>query len=221
MFLTKRTLPRFQKKPAIVTSTVSKLLSIKGMPPWFTLPGVDVPSPLLLLDAWVSQNHVTLNGAWFKPEVRDLMVCELILPLDHLWQNELLGTCRCQFPEDNLGHKSDWSVSICKVESVKNLEAAGYQDVFWAFPQFTIQEGRIKYADTMEGIDASASPSFSIVPPAQTKSPSNMELKDLNAWRKYGILSQLSPYGTVWAMNSPEVSDEFRLPTKPYSIFRV
>ena len=75
MFLTKRTLLCFQKKPAkpaVVTLTVSKLLSIKGMPPWFTLPGVDVPSPLLLLDAWVSQNHVTLNGAWFKPEVCQL-----------------------------------------------------------------------------------------------------------------------------------------------------
>jgi hypothetical protein len=53
------------------------------------------------------------------------MVCELILPSDRLWQDELLGTCRCQFPEGDLGHKWDWSVSICKAESVRTLDAAG------------------------------------------------------------------------------------------------
>jgi hypothetical protein len=94
--------------------------------------------------------------------------------------------------------------------------------VFEAFQRFAIQEGRIKYADTMEGFDAYASASFSNVLPTQTEFPPNVELKDLNAWTEHGILSQLSLDGSVGVMTCfPEVSDEFRLPTKPYSTFRI
>jgi hypothetical protein len=171
--------------------------------------------------------------------VPDLVVCELILPSDRFWQDKLLGTCRCQCPEGDLGHKWDWSVTICEAENARTLELAGrhhggvhgkiflflvalqlgYYNVFQIFQQFTIQEGCIKYSRTMEGIEACASASFSKVSSSQTKK--SLELEDLSAWMGHGILSQLSLDGTVGVMSYPEVSDEFRLLTKPYSIFRI
>jgi hypothetical protein len=53
------------------------------------------------------------------------MVCEIIPPLDHQWQDKLLGMFWCQFPEGNLGDKSGWSVSVCEHGSERALELAG------------------------------------------------------------------------------------------------
>jgi hypothetical protein len=69
MFLTGKPLPHFKKKSSIPVPSASKHLSIRAMAPWVSLPGDDVPLPLLLLDAWVSQNHINPKGVWFFPEV--------------------------------------------------------------------------------------------------------------------------------------------------------
>jgi hypothetical protein len=108
----------------------------------------------------------------------------------------------------------------------------GYIDVFRVYTKFTVQEGRIKYVDTMKGIDAQASPSrtisFSKVSPTQspntchnTMTPPLVELEDLSAWAECGIMSQLSPNDSVHVFHPPKVTDEVRLTTKPYKSFGI
>ncbi|KAF8330161.1 uncharacterized protein EI90DRAFT_3124606 [Cantharellus anzutake] len=147
MFSTGRSLPHFKKKSS-TPAPATKHLSLSVMAPWVSLPGDDVPLPLLLLDAWVAQCQISLKGAWFFPQAQDLMVCEIIVPLDRRWQDQLLGVFRCRFPEGNLGDKAGWTVSVCEHGSQSALELAGYIDLFRVYTKFTIQEGRIKYVDT-------------------------------------------------------------------------
>ncbi|KAF8315512.1 uncharacterized protein EI90DRAFT_3021903 [Cantharellus anzutake] len=158
MFLTGRSLPHFKKKSS-TPAPATKHLSLSVMAPWVSLPGDDVPLPLLLLDAWVAQCQISLKGAWFFPQAQDLMVCEIIVPLDRWWQDQLLVVFRCRFPEGNLGDKAGWTVSVCEHGSQSALELAGYIDLFRVYTKFTIQEGCIKYVDTMKDIDAQALPS--------------------------------------------------------------
>ncbi|KAF8312307.1 uncharacterized protein EI90DRAFT_3137577 [Cantharellus anzutake] len=230
MFSTGRSLPHFKKKSS-TPAPATKHLSLSVMAPWVSLPGDDVPLPLLLLDAWVAQCQISLKGAWFFPQAQDLMVCEIIVPLDRRWQDQLLGVFRCRFPEGNLGDKAGWTVSVCEHGSQSALELAGYIDLFRVYTKFTIQEGRIKYVDMMKDIDAQALPSRSIsflnVPPTQpntshnTTNPPLVELEDLSAWAECGIISQLSHNDAIHVFCPPKVTDELHLSTNPYNIFHI
>ncbi|KAF8328724.1 uncharacterized protein EI90DRAFT_3017573 [Cantharellus anzutake] len=210
-------LPHFKKKSSTL-APATKHLSLSVMAPWVSLPGDDVPLPLLLLDAWVAQCQISLKGAWFFPQAQDLM-------------DQLLGVFQCRFLEGNLGDKAGWTVSVCEHGSQSALELAGYIDLFRVYTKFTIQEGHIKYVDTMKDINAQALPSqlisFLNIPPTQPNAshdatnPPLVELEDLSAWAECGIISQLSHNDAIHVFRPPKVTNELHLSMKPYNIFHI